>query len=88
MGRRRAGTRWIQQAIKRPGSLRRWLKKHEKRIERRYGESPFTKDGKVRMSVLRRLKRDKEFLKELSGARYRLIQRKINLAITLKRLNR
>jgi hypothetical protein len=89
MGRRRTKARyWIQQAIKRPGSLRRWLKKHEKRIERRYGESPFTKDGKVRMSVLRRLKRDKEFLKELSGARYRLIHKKINLAITLKRLNR
>ncbi len=80
--------RWIQRAIKRPGSLRKWLKKHEKRIERRYGVSPFTKDGKIRMSVLRRLKRDKEFLKELSGARYRLIQQKINLAITLKRLNR
>ena len=77
---------WIQRAIKRPGSLRAWLKKHAKRIERRYGESPFTKDGKVRMSVLRKLKRDKEFLKELSGSRYRLIYRKINLAITLKRL--
>ncbi len=80
--------RWIQRAIKRPGSLRKWLKKHEKKIERRYGVSPFTKDGKIRMSVLRRLKRDKEFLKELSGAKYRLIQQKINLAITLKRLAR
>jgi dephospho-CoA kinase len=79
---------WIQRAIKRSGSLRRWLKKHEKRIERRYGESPFTKDGKVNVRVLRRLKRDKEFLKELSGAKHRLIQRKINLAITLKKLAR
>jgi hypothetical protein len=79
---------WIQRAVKRPGSLKAWLKKHEKRIERRLGESPFTKDGKIRMSVLRRLKRDKEFLKELSGAKHRLIQRKINLAITLKQLNR
>ena len=80
--------RWIQKAIKRPGSLRRWLKKHEKKIERRYGKSPFTKDGKIRVSVLRRLKRDKEFLKELARSRYRLIQQKINLAVTLKRLNR
>jgi len=79
---------WIQRAIKRPGSLRAWLKKHAKRIERRYGVSPFTKDGKIRVSVLRRLKRDKEFLKELARSRYRLIQQKINLAITLKRLNR
>jgi dephospho-CoA kinase len=89
MGRRRTTARyWIQQAIKRPGSLRRWLKKNEKRIERRYGESPFAKDGKIKVRVLRKLRRDKEFLKELSGARYRLIQRKINLAITLKKLNR
>jgi hypothetical protein len=77
---------WIQRAIKRPGSLKAWLKKHAKRIERRYGESPFTKDGKIKVSVLRRLKRDKELLKDLAGSRWRLIQRKINLAITLKRL--
>jgi hypothetical protein len=79
---------WIQRAIKRPGSLRAWLRKHEKKIERRYGESPFTRDGKIKMSVLRRLKRDKGFLKELSRARWRLIHKKINLAITLKRLGR
>jgi hypothetical protein len=77
---------WIQRAIKRPGSLRRWLKKHEKRIERRYGVSPFTRDGRIRMSVLRRLKRDKEFLKDLAGSKYRLIHKKINLAVTLKRM--
>jgi hypothetical protein len=77
-----------QQAIKRPGSLRRWLKKHEKRIEKRYGESPFTKDGKINARVLHRLKRDKELLKDLAGSRWRLIQRKINLAVTLKRLGR
>ena len=89
MGRRRTTARyWIQHAIKRPGSLRRWLKKNEKRIERRYGESPFAKDGKIKVRILRKLRRDKEFLKELSGARYRLIQRKVNLAITLKKLNR
>jgi uncharacterized protein (DUF2344 family) len=79
---------WIQRAVKRPGSLRRWLKKHEKRIERRYGVSPFTKDGKVRMSVLRKLKRDKELLKDLAGSKWRLIHKKINLAITLKHLGR
>ena len=77
---------WIQRAIKRPGSLKAWLKKHARKIERRYGESPFTKDGKVNVRVLRRLKRDKEFLKEISGSRWRLIHRKINLAITLKKM--
>jgi hypothetical protein len=79
---------WIQRAIKRPGSLKAWLKKHAKRIERRYGESPFTKDGRINTRVLRRLKRDKGFLKELSRARWRLIHQKVNLAITLKRLGR
>jgi hypothetical protein len=79
---------WIQRAIKRPGSLKAWLKKHAKRIERRYGESPFTKDGKINARVLHRLKRDKELLKELAGSRWRLIQRKINLAATLKHLGR
>ena len=63
------------------------MKKHAKRIGRRYGESPFTRDGKVNTRVLRRLKRDKEFLKDLAGARWRLIHRKINLAVTLKRLS-
>jgi hypothetical protein len=79
---------WIQRAVKRPGSLKAWLKKNEKKIERRLGESPFTKDGKINARVLHRLKRDKKFLKDLAGSRYRLIQRKINLAITLKRLGR
>jgi hypothetical protein len=79
---------WIQRAVKRPGSLKAWLKKHAKKIERRYGESPFTRDGKIKVSVLRKLKRDKGFLKELSGARWRLIHKKINLAMTLKRLGR
>jgi uncharacterized protein (DUF2344 family) len=79
---------WIQRAVKRPGSLKKWLKKNEKRIERRLGESPFTKDGKINARVLHRLKRDKELLKDLAGSRYRLIQRKIDLAITLKSLGR
>jgi uncharacterized protein (DUF2344 family) len=79
---------WIQRAVKRPGSLRAWLKKREKRIERRLGESPFTKDGKINARVLHRLKRDKELLKDLAGSRWRLIQRKINLAITLKSVSR
>jgi hypothetical protein len=76
---------WIQEAIKRPGSLRAWLKKHSKAISRRYGESPFTKDGKIKMSILKKLKKDDEFLKKLAKSRYKLIKAKINLAITLKK---
>jgi len=79
---------WIQRAVKRPGSLKAWLKKNAKKIKRRLGESPFTKDGKINTRVLHRLKQDKELLKDLAGSRWRSIHRKINLAVTLKRLGR
>jgi hypothetical protein len=79
---------WIQEAIKRPGSLKKWLKKHSKAIARRYGESPFTKDGKVKVSILKKLKKDDEFLKKLAKSKASLIKKKINLAITLKKLKK
>jgi len=79
---------WIQEAIKRPGSLKAWLKKHSKAITRRYGESPFTKDGKIKTSILKKLRKDDEFLKKLARSRYRLIKQKVNLAITLKKLSK
>ena len=79
---------WIQEAIKRPGSLRKWLEKHRRAITRRYGESPFKKDGTIKVTVLRKLKDDEAFLKKLSGSRYKLVKRKINLAITLHRLRK
>ena len=77
---------WIQEAIKRPGSLREWLKKHSRAIASKYKESPFTQRGTIRVSVLRRLAKDKEFLKNLAGPRWRLIRSKINLALTLRKL--
>jgi dephospho-CoA kinase len=79
---------WIQKAIRRPGSLRAWLKRHQEAITRRYGESPFRRDGTIKVSVLRKLRKDDEFLKKLSKSRYGLIKRKINLAITLHKLRR
>jgi dephospho-CoA kinase len=79
---------WIQEAIKRPGSLRAWLKRHQKAITRRYGESPFKRDGTIKVTILKKLKNDDEFLRRLSKSRYKLIKRKINLAITLHRLRR
>jgi len=79
---------WIQEAIKRPGSLKAWLKKHQRAITRRYGESPFKKDGTIKVTILKKLRNDEEFLKRLSKSRYAHIKRKINLAITLHRLRR
>ena len=48
MGRRRRRSRWIQKAIKHPGSLRKYVK-------RMYGSSGFTKRGTIKVSVLREL---------------------------------
>jgi len=80
--------RWIQKAIKRPGSLKAWLKRKRGDITRKLGESPFTRRGTIKMSVLRKLKKNKELLKELAGPQWRRIHRKINLAVTLRQLRR
>lgn len=42
--------RWIQKAIKNPGALREYVK-------RNYGKEGFTKDGDIKVSVLRQLAR-------------------------------
>jgi len=63
---------WIQRAIQRKGSLKHWLKKH-------YGKKAFRKDGKVKISFLRKLAK-----KQLP----KRIKQKINLALTLHKLRR
>jgi hypothetical protein len=64
---------WIQQAIKRPGSLRKWLKK-------KYGRKAFNKDGTIKVTFLRKLLKNKKVSKR--------IKRKIRLALTLRKLSR
>ena len=76
--------KWIQSAIKRPGSLRRWLKRHEAEIKRYLGTSPFNRDGTIKMSVLRRLHANKDLLKRIAKSHWRRIWHKIHLAIFLK----
>jgi hypothetical protein len=78
---RRRNDRWIQRAIKRPGSLRAWLKRNRARIKRATGKDPFTKSGKVSASTLRALKKTKMYEKLPTR-----IKQKINLAITLHKL--
>jgi hypothetical protein len=73
--------RWIQRAIKRPGSLKAWLKRNRARIRRATGRDPFTRDGKVSVSTLKALRRTRMY--ERLPAR---IKQKINLAITLHKL--
>jgi len=43
-----ASDRWIQEAIKRPGALRQYVK-------RKYGKKGFTERGTIKVSVLRDL---------------------------------
>jgi len=74
---------WIQKAIKRPGSLRAWLKRNKRKVVAAIKEDPFTKDGKIKVSALKKLRRTK--LYERLPTR---IKRKINLAITLRKLAR
>ena len=63
---------WIQRAIQRKGSLKKWLKKH-------YGKKAFRKDGKVKITFLRKLQH-----KKLP----KRIKQKINLALTLHKLRK
>jgi len=60
---------WIQQAIRRPGSLKKWLRK-------KYGNKAFKKDGTIKVTFLRKLLKRKDVSKR--------IKRKIRLALTLR----
>lgn len=77
----RRSNRWIQRAIKRPGSLKAWLKRNRVRIKRATGKDPFTKSGKVNTSALKALRRTKMYEKLPTH-----VKQKINLAITLHEL--
>ena len=80
---RRRKEMWIQEAIKRPGSLRAWLKRNKRKVVAAIKEDPFTRDGKIKVSALRKLRRTKLYEKLPTR-----IKQKINLAITLKRLGK
>ncbi|MEM3906329.1 MAG: hypothetical protein QXZ17_05610 [Nitrososphaerota archaeon] len=53
--------RWIQRAIKRPGALRAYVKRH-------YGSRGFTEKGTIKVSILRKLAKRRDKV----GARARL----------------
>ncbi|GEM_PF-1783174 len=74
---------WIQKAIKRPGALRKWLRKHAKQIEKVTDEKPFTKSGKINIRCLKKL-RHTSYYERLSKRR----KEEINLAITLSKLRK
>ncbi len=70
---------WIQEAIKREGSLKKWLLENRAKVKAWTGEDPFTAEGKIKMSVLKKLHEMKDKLDDR-------IWHKVHLAITLKKL--
>ena len=81
MGRRkRGGGRWIQKAIKRPGRVKRYLR-------RIYGSKAFTKSGEIKHSYLYKAKR--RVMREMPpGERRRSLLSAINLAIRLEKYSK
>jgi len=72
---------WIQEAVKRPGSLKAWLKRNKRRVAAAIKEDPFTRDGKIKVTALKKLRNTNLYEKLPTH-----IKQKINLAITLKKL--
>ncbi len=79
-GRGRRGDRWIQQAIKRPGRVRRYLR-------RLYGDKAFTKTGEIKQQYLYKAKRHVQ-QSNMPKDRKRSLISAINLAIRLEKMRR
>jgi len=63
---------WIQKAVKRPGRVKRYMK-------RKYGKKAFTKSGEIKMSYLRKAAKE---------TKNRSLKSALLLAIRLKRMRR
>ena len=81
--RKKRSDRWIQEAIKRPGALKTWLKRNRRKIKRLTGMDPFTKSGEINTRCLQKLRKT-EWYDRLSTR----TKRRINLAITLEKLRK
>ena len=80
---RKRKDKWIQRAIKRPGSLRAWLKRHEKKLRRLTRMKVFNKDGTVNERLIEYLERHPDVIKKISKSHWKRIWRKVHLADTL-----
>ncbi len=85
MGRRKGrGKKWIGKAIKRPGALRRWLKRGGARIIAGATKRPvYTKTGEINTNTLRAFTKTKAY-ERLPTRR----KKQIRLAITLEELRK
>jgi len=80
----RKGGRWIQKAIKKPGALKRWLKRGgARKIAAATKKKVWTKDGEINTNTLKTFRKTKAYEKLPTKTK-----RRINLAITLERLSK
>lgn len=78
----------MQKAVKRPGSLRAWFKRHESEIKKALHEAPFTKRGTIKASVINKLIAHDNIIKHISKGKWGLIKKKLVLARTFKRYHK
>ena len=68
------------------GTLTKWCYRHRSEIKRKYGD-PFrvNRNGRVELNdrVLRKLVKDEEFLKKLSGTHWKRIKKKIQFKLNV-----
>ena len=79
-GRGKGGKRWIQKAIKRPGRVKRYLR-------RLYGDEAFTKTGEIKQQYLYKAKRHVQ-QSNMPKKQKRSLISAINLAIRFEKMRR
>ena len=84
MAGKRRRRRWIQKAIKKPGALKRWLKRGGARKIAAATKRPvWTKDGEINTNTLKAFRKTKAYEKLPTKTK-----RRINLAITLEKMHK
>ncbi|MCI4408656.1 MAG: hypothetical protein JHC26_08650 [Thermofilum sp.] len=84
MARRKSRNKyWMQGAVKRPGELRKWLKRNKRRIVGAIKEDPFDEKGRIKVTALKKLRKTR-FYEELPPQR----KQEINYAIIAHKLRK
>ena len=83
MARRRSKEYWMQDAVKRPGELRKWLKRNKQRVVGAIKEDPFDEKGRIKVTALKKLRKTR-FYEKLPTRR----KQEINYAIIAHKLRK
>ena len=77
--------KWIQKAIKNPGSLTQWFKRNRKKLKRKLGYDPITRHGDIRDKAIN------DTIRLVKKGKIRVTtktKRRLYLAKTLKKLRK